>query len=62
MGASTPVAELRKYLPGWKEYFQLADTPKVFADYDKWIRHRLRALQLRQWCQQSCESPPVIII
>ena len=43
------VAELRKYLPGWKEYFQLADTPKVFADYDKWIRHRLRALQLKQW-------------
>ncbi len=45
----TVVAELRKYLPGWKEYFQLADTPKVFADHDKWIRHRLRALQLKQW-------------
>jgi RNA-directed DNA polymerase len=43
------VAELRKYLSGWKEYFQLADTPKAFADYDKWIRHRLRALQLKQW-------------
>ncbi len=24
------VAELRKYLPGWTEYFQLADTPKGF--------------------------------
>jgi group II intron reverse transcriptase/maturase len=45
----TVVAELRKYLPGWKEYFQLADTPKAFADHDKWIRHRLRALQLKQW-------------
>jgi RNA-directed DNA polymerase len=45
----TVVAELRKYLPGWKEYFQLADTPRVFADHDKWIRHRLRALQLKQW-------------
>jgi len=33
------VAALRKYLPGWKEYFQLADTPKTFADYDKWLRH-----------------------
>jgi len=43
------VAELRKYLPGWKEYFQLANTPYVFADHDKWIRHRLRALQLKQW-------------
>jgi hypothetical protein len=27
------VAELRKYLPGWKEYFRLADTPRVFADH-----------------------------
>ena len=25
------VADLRKYLPGWEEYFRLADTPKVFA-------------------------------
>jgi group II intron reverse transcriptase/maturase len=45
----TVVAELRKYLPGWKQYFQLADTPKVFADHDQWIRHRLRALQLKHW-------------
>ena len=46
MGAGT---ELKRYLPGRKEYFQLADTPRVFADHDKWIRHRLRALQLKQW-------------
>jgi RNA-directed DNA polymerase len=45
----TVVAELRSYLPGWKQYFQLADTPQVFADHDKWIRHRLRALQLKLW-------------
>jgi RNA-directed DNA polymerase len=43
------IAELRRYLPGWKRYFQLANTPGVFADHDKWIRHRLRALQLKQW-------------
>jgi group II intron reverse transcriptase/maturase len=46
---SRVLAELRRYLPGWKLYFQLADTPGVFADHDKWIRHRLRALQLKQW-------------
>lgn len=40
----TVVAELKQYLPGWKEYFQLAQTPKTFAEYDKWLRHRLRAL------------------
>jgi group II intron reverse transcriptase/maturase len=42
-------ADLRSYLIGWKNYFRLADTPKIFATLDKWIRHRLRALQLRHW-------------
>src|SRR5690606_7602192 len=41
--------ELRVYLLGWKQYFRLADTPGVFEDLDKWIRHRLRAIQLKQW-------------
>jgi group II intron reverse transcriptase/maturase len=43
------VAELASYLPGWKQYFHLAQTPKVLREVDKWIRHRLRALQLKQW-------------
>ncbi len=43
------VAELGEYLIGWKAYFRLAETPNVFDDLDKWIRHRLRALQLKQW-------------
>jgi len=42
-------AELRGYLVGWKEYYRLAETPSVFAEIDKWIRHRLRAIQLKQW-------------
>jgi hypothetical protein len=42
-------ADLRSYLTGWKSYFRLADTPKVFAELDEWIRHRLRALHLRHW-------------
>jgi RNA-directed DNA polymerase len=42
-------AELRSYLVGWKEYYRLADTPRVFSDLDEWIRHRLRALHLKQW-------------
>lgn len=50
-GRSLPeVAErLRTYLPGWKAYFQLAQTPQVFRDLDEWVRHRLRALQLKHW-------------
>jgi group II intron reverse transcriptase/maturase len=37
------------YLAGWKAYFRLAPTPTVFDDLDKWIRHRLRAIQLAHW-------------
>lgn len=43
------VARLRSYLAGWRNYFGLAETPGVFRDLDKWIRHRLRMVQLRQW-------------
>jgi group II intron reverse transcriptase/maturase len=43
------VAELRSYLVGWSEYFRLADTPGIFDDLDKWIRHRLRAIHLKHW-------------
>lgn len=48
---STVAEELRAYLVGWKEYFKQADTPHTFAAADKWIRHRLRCLQLKQWKQ-----------
>jgi group II intron reverse transcriptase/maturase len=45
----TVVAELRRYLTGWKAYFRLAETPRVFGDLDEWLRHRLRMVQLKQW-------------
>jgi RNA-directed DNA polymerase len=50
-GRSLPqVAEdLRAYVPGWRAYFRLAQTPKVMVDLDKWLRRRLRVLQLKQW-------------
>jgi RNA-directed DNA polymerase len=41
--------ELRRYLPGWREYFRLAQTPRVLGDLDQWLRHRLRALHLKHW-------------
>lgn len=44
------VAErLRGYMPGWKAYFQLAQTPATFNGLDSWLRHRLRAIQLKHW-------------
>jgi len=41
--------DLRDYVPGWKAYFRLAQTPKVMRELDEWLRHRMRALQLKQW-------------
>ena len=46
---ATVAKELRAYLVGWKNYFHLADTPRIFRGLDTWIRHRLRAAQLKQW-------------
>jgi group II intron reverse transcriptase/maturase len=43
------VEKLRPYLLGWKGYFRLAQTPGVMRDLDKWVRHRLRAIQLKHW-------------
>lgn len=43
------VEKLRSYLLGWKAYFELAQTPKVWRELDEWLRHRLRAIQLKHW-------------
>ena len=43
------IAELRSYLTGWKQYFWLADTPRILGDLNEWIRHRIRQAQLKQW-------------
>jgi len=43
------VKQLRVYVVGWKAYFRLAQTPGVWTDLDKWMRHRIRAIQLKQW-------------
>lgn len=41
--------DLRGYVPGWKAYFRLAQTPRVMRELDEWLRRRLRAVQLKQW-------------
>ncbi|MHA6911095.1 group II intron reverse transcriptase/maturase, partial [Ralstonia pseudosolanacearum] len=43
------VERLRPYVQGWKAYFRLAQTPKVWRKLDEWMRHRLRAIQLKHW-------------
>jgi RNA-directed DNA polymerase len=47
------VEKLRPYLLGWKAYFELAQTPRVWRELDEWLRHRLRAIQLKQWKRGS---------
>ncbi len=43
------VTELRPYLLGWKNYFQLQERSSLFRELDGWIRHRLRMIQLKHW-------------
>lgn len=45
------VEKLRPYLLGWRGYFGMAQTPWVWRELDKWLRHRLRAIQLSHWKQ-----------
>lgn len=43
------VADLRRYLTGWRGYFGFCQTPSVFPILDSWIRRRLRCFQWKQW-------------
>ena len=40
---------LREFVPGWLAYFRLVQLPSTLRDLGKWMRHRLRAVQLKQW-------------
>ena len=46
---SDVVERLRPYMLGWKGYFRLAQTPGVWRSLDEWLRHRLRAIELKHW-------------
>ena len=48
-GMQEVVARLRSYVNGWRGYFRLAQTPGIWRRLDEWLRHRLRAIQLKQW-------------
>jgi RNA-directed DNA polymerase len=43
------VERLRPYVLGWKAYFRMAQTPGVWSALEEWMRHRLRAIQLKHW-------------
>ena len=43
------ITELSRYLRGWIGYFRIQQMAGILADLDVWIRHRLRAMQLKKW-------------
>jgi len=45
----TTIAELNKYMIGWKAYFQIAEIVFPLRDIDKWIRRRLHCYLWKQW-------------
>jgi RNA-directed DNA polymerase len=40
---------LRDFVPGWRAYFRLVQLPSTLRALGTWMRHRLRAVQLKQW-------------
>jgi RNA-directed DNA polymerase len=42
------IQELNSYLTGWVTYFRYAECKKHLQDLDKWIRHKLRCVKLKQ--------------
>jgi RNA-directed DNA polymerase len=47
------VAELRRYLIGWRGYFSFCQTPSVLQGLEQWVRHRLRSAVWKQWKRGS---------
>jgi RNA-directed DNA polymerase len=47
----TMVAQLSRYLTGWRGYFRFCQTPTVLRKLEEWIRRRLRSVIWKQWKQ-----------
>ena len=45
----TMVAQLSRYLTGWRGYFGFCQTPSVLRSLEQWLRRRLRAVVWKQW-------------
>jgi RNA-directed DNA polymerase len=49
MNMKDRIGKLNRYLVGWLGYYQLAETPTIFRNLDKWIRRRLRMIRWKEW-------------
>jgi group II intron reverse transcriptase/maturase len=43
------IQAINRYTRGWIGYFRLADTPSIFAEWDQWLRRRLRQMVWKRW-------------
>ena len=51
------LAALNRFLGGWSAYFALAETPSVFAEFDEWLRRRLRQVR-SEGMEAVCRAAP----
>ena len=56
------VEKLRAYQLGWKNYFRLSESPRVFMELDEWLRHRLRMIHLKHWKRGSTAYAALIAL
>jgi RNA-directed DNA polymerase len=45
----TMIAQLSRYLLGWRGYFGFCQTPSVLRSLEEWLRRRLRSFVWKQW-------------
>jgi RNA-directed DNA polymerase len=45
----TMIAQLSRYLTGWRGYFGFCQTPSVLRKLEEWLRRRLRSVVWKQW-------------
>ena len=43
------MAEIKLYMTGWLNYYAIASMKKRMAQWDEWLRHRIRAYIWKQW-------------
>lgn len=43
------IKRLNSYLRGWINYFRIQEFSSILEKFDRWIRIRLRSMQLRKW-------------
>ena len=47
----TVIAELRRYVVGWLNYFGISQTYTVLLELEEWVRRRVRLCYWKQWKQ-----------